>query len=199
MRKIEFKAGYYEWNLFIDDEFIYVFSDSNTECFNNLDELYDYAIDCVNCIDDEAKQNDYGESNCYGFTGEHQQKHRELWLSLTKDEKEKVIEAIIKGWSYYVDVDLKARSFNYKGYHFTPIGNLKGNWVKKNHCLDFKDIIKIDGYEHADFYKVAKKHHASCDVFEINGTNYVPCNAGFVSVIKNTFIKPLDNYTRWYH
>lgn len=34
MKKIEFKAGYYEWNLFVNDEFVYCFGDVS-ECFSD--------------------------------------------------------------------------------------------------------------------------------------------------------------------
>lgn len=199
MKKIEFKAGYYEWNLFIDDEFIYCFGDSDNENFDNMDELETYVDMCIDAMDMDAKDTRYGESNCYGFVGEHQKENAETWLSLTKEEKEQVKKEIIKGWSRYVDVNLKARSFYYKGYWFKPKGNLKGNFAQKSKYGNFKDVLDIKDYNYNDFYKVAKEHHASCDVFEVCGTLYIPATYVIASIVNNPQIKPLDSYSRWYH
>lgn len=94
---------------------------------------------------------------------------------------------------------MKAQTFTYKGYTFKPIGNILGGWVYKSAQTTWSYKLAIEGYDHKDFYKVAKKHHASCDVYECDGKLYIPCTGAIIGVLPNTEIKTLDEYDRWYH
>lgn len=115
---------------------------------------------------------------------------------MTRDE-EKALD--LANDEYYYRLRFSTdRQFTYKGLNFRPVGNIVGGYVvRAKHC-DFSDIIKVENYNYKDFYKTAKQHKASCDLFEINGKLYMPCNAGFVSVGGNPKIKYIDEYKRWY-
>lgn len=93
---------------------------------------------------------------------------------------------------------MKATSFVYKGKTFTPIGNILGGWLVKSHHTTFAYTLELEGYTHKDFYKVAKKHHASCDIFECEGQLYIPCNTRLAGIYNNPKIKKLEEYSRWY-
>ena len=94
---------------------------------------------------------------------------------------------------------MKATSFEYKGYTFKPIGNILGGFIVKGHHITWAYSLEINGYSHKDFYKVAKKHHASCDVFECDGKLYIPCDKSLAGIYNNPPIKKLEDYERWYH
>lgn len=94
---------------------------------------------------------------------------------------------------------MKATSFNYKGLTFKPVGNIVGGWLARSNHANFRDKLEIDGYEYYDFYKVAKQHHASCDVFEVNGELFIPATYVIAKVVNNPTIKPIEDYERWYH
>ena len=93
---------------------------------------------------------------------------------------------------------MKAKAFNYKGFTFEPIGNLVGNFKAKTGCMTWAYTLKIEGYSHEDFYKVAKKNHASCDIFKVKGKLYIPCDTILAGVCDNANIKKLEEYSRWY-
>lgn len=91
-------------------------------------------------------------------------------------------------------------SFEYKGHTFRPLGNILGGWLKKTGCTTWAYTLKIEGYTHKDFYKVAKKHKASVDLFEVDGKIYIPTEGVLLGVTDNykkTF-KPIEEYGRWY-
>ena len=106
MKKIEMRAGYYEWHLFIDDELVYVFGDSDNENYNTKKQLHSYIDIVMEAIDDEAKSKD-SESWGYGFCGlygeDKKQENKELWLSLTPQEKEEVKKVLFNAWLRYCD------------------------------------------------------------------------------------------------
>lgn len=64
MSRVEFLAGYYEWNVYIDGEYFYTFgdgiSDDVTTCttYSELENIVDDYIDCM----DIALTNDEKES-----------------------------------------------------------------------------------------------------------------------------------------
>ena len=93
---------------------------------------------------------------------------------------------------------MKATSFEYKGYTFKPIGNILGGWQVKTHYITWAYSLKIEGYTHEDFYKVAKKHHASVDVYDVDGKLYIPCDNTLAGINGKPTIKKLDEYSRWY-
>ena len=94
---------------------------------------------------------------------------------------------------------MKARAFEYKGFTFEPVGNLMGNWVAKSSQTTWAYFLEINGYSHENFYKEAKKNHASCDVFKVNGKLYIPCSKCFLGIIENAKIKSCEEYESWYH
>ena len=94
---------------------------------------------------------------------------------------------------------MKATSFNYKGFTFKPVGNILGGFFVRTQHADFRNKLEIKDYEYYDFYKVAKKHNASCDVFEVEGKLYIPCSCSIVGIYNNPKIKPVEEYERWYH
>ena len=93
---------------------------------------------------------------------------------------------------------MRATAFNYRGYTFKPVGNILGGWKVKTSYTTWAYHLDIDGYTHEDFYRVAKRHRASCDVFECEGKLYVPCNTKLVGLVENTPIKSIYDYDRWY-
>ena len=95
---------------------------------------------------------------------------------------------------------MKAKTFEYKGLHFRPIGNILGNWYQKGRYTTITYELKIKDYTHEDFYKVAKKNHASCDIFFCEETKrlYIPINDRLVGIDSNTPIKKCEDYQRWY-
>lgn len=104
MKKIEVRAGYYEWHLFIDDELVYVFSDSVNENFETRKELKAFISELMRCLDDEAREDDDSEY-CMGFCDYYgkRQEMKELWLSLTFKERNKVEKALYNAWLRYCD------------------------------------------------------------------------------------------------
>ena len=106
MRQISFVAGYYEWKLLIDDKLVYIFGDSDNENFNTKKELHAYIDMVLEAIDDEAKDkgNDYyGFGFCGYYGNDYKQEVKELWLSLTKQERTLVKKTMFSKWERYVD------------------------------------------------------------------------------------------------
>ena len=99
----------------------------------------------------------------------------------------------------YWDDNLKAEQFEFGGMLFEPIGNISGNFVNKCQYTTWSYSLKPNNYTHKDFYKVAKKHHASCDIFLCNGKLYIPCDSSLLGICKNPQIKRVEEYKRWYH
>lgn len=93
---------------------------------------------------------------------------------------------------------MKAKSFEYKGYTFKPIGNILGGFITKSYATTWAYKIEVKDYSHEDFYKVAKENHAACDVYEVEGKLYIPCNSCFLGVYGEPEIKKLEEYSRWY-
>ncbi len=95
---------------------------------------------------------------------------------------------------------MKAQAFKYKGYTFKPIGNILGGFFVKGKYTTISYVLEINGYTHADFYKVARKHHASCDIFLCEETNkcYIPVETRLVGILEDTPIKKCEDYERWY-
>lgn len=85
MRKIEFLIGYYEYNIFIDNEYVCSFNDFD-EYFENiekskrahLDHVIEYVVsDCIELLIGSAKNT---------FESELTEKQKELILSLQENE-----------------------------------------------------------------------------------------------------------------
>ena len=92
----------------------------------------------------------------------------------------------------------------YLGLKIKPIGNIIGG--KYFHKLvKFATTayeIRHPNYNYRDFYKIAKKQQCSCDVYEIDGKLYIPCNHGFEGLVDNVtkhmrFCKDYDKWYKW--
>lgn len=103
---------------------------------------------------------------------------------------------------------MKSKTFMYKGRKYEPIGNIVGGGFAyicnlidydKSYNNEFKNV------DYNDFYKVAKKNKASCDLYKINDSNdYYILNGAtgdlmtFRKVKNNAKIKYCEEYLRWY-
>lgn len=90
MCNVEFKAGYWEWNVFVDDEFYYTFGDSLTD---------DIPYPCI--VDDvEGVVDDYLYLMEYVLTNrdedEYDENTRKPWLNEEQiaELKRQMIEAL---------------------------------------------------------------------------------------------------------
>lgn len=88
MRKVEFLVGYYEYNVYIDDEYIFTFSDFD-EFFDNendLEENLNYVTnDCIEDMIESAKEDTFETGFC-----NYDERQKELILSLTNEELEEL-------------------------------------------------------------------------------------------------------------
>ena len=58
MKNVLFRAGYYEWNVFLDDDCIYSFDHNISEDFTEdttYAELEDLVNDCIYCMQEDLK------------------------------------------------------------------------------------------------------------------------------------------------
>lgn len=75
--------------------------------------------------------------------------------------------------------------FEYLGKVFKPLETLKGKWSDKvmklwgnEESSKQLDCINKNGYNHSEFYKLARKSGCgNIDVFELDGEKVIPCNA----------------------
>ena len=92
--------------------------------------------------------------------------------------------------------------FYYEGHKFEAIGNILGGWSKKTDCLyRTPNDSPIFETEHNEFYKVAKKNKASCDVYKVDDSAdlYMPCCGKFWKVhVQETRFKRCEEYDKWY-
>ena len=95
---------------------------------------------------------------------------------------------------------MKERIFYYHKIKFEPIGNILGGWMHKNGCTTWDKAFEIK-IDYKDFYKVARKHHASCDVYRINDSLDLYMLTGsnhFLRVYNLNNLKKCEEYERWY-
>lgn len=90
MKKIEFKPGYYEWNLFIDNEFVFSFGDITENIGeildNNENESYE---ECFESFADELVEHmilTSKEDNEGNLNFEFNESMKKTILNLTQDE-----------------------------------------------------------------------------------------------------------------
>lgn len=98
MRKIEFLVGYYEYNVYVDDEHIFTFSDF-ADFFDNENDLEDNLNYVTNaCIEDmlESAKEDGFETNFCNYDT----RQKELVLSLTNEELEELKKQIYSVLKY---------------------------------------------------------------------------------------------------
>ena len=88
MKKIEFITGYYENNVYINDEYVYTFSDFD-EFFDNENDLEDnlnyVTNDCIEDMLESAKEDGFETNFC-----NYDERQKELILSLTNEELEEL-------------------------------------------------------------------------------------------------------------
>lgn len=81
MNRVEFRAGYYEWNVVVDGEHFYTFGDDVSENIPypcTLDELENVVEDYINCID-IALMNDEKEPFPNELRAELKEKMMAVW------------------------------------------------------------------------------------------------------------------------
>ena len=61
MRRIEFKAGYHEWNIFVDDNIVYSFSVDYEE-LDTKDKCNIFAEEMIYCMQEEFEEK-YEDTN----------------------------------------------------------------------------------------------------------------------------------------
>ncbi len=94
------------------------------------------------------------------------------------------------------------RMFEFEGKTYYPFGNILGGFAMKTSWAS--TLFTIPYSSHKNFYKVAKKHKASCDVFYCYETDkfYIPCNNQLFNVntevFRTKYFKALSEYNRWY-
>ena len=212
MKEIKFIPCYYEWHLLIDNQLVWVRGDGDFDALYESNYYMDYfngqilesdlqsvVDDVVNYISYEALE-EYENGNLetnFEFT-------KEMFNtldSLTEDEWKQVWKAIHDGYASYYGIT--NRIFKYKDLEVEAVGNILGGWsnrVSKTQSIttDFTSI-KIDRKE---FYKIAKKNKASCDVYRIIGdwdNFYMLGNNNFIVVGIDKDFKSCDSYSRWYN
>lgn len=98
MRKIEFLVGYYEYNVYVDDEHIFTFADFD-EYFDNendLEENLNYVTnDCIEDMLESAKEDGFETNFC-----NYDERQKELILSLTNEELEELKKQICSVLKY---------------------------------------------------------------------------------------------------
>ena len=211
MKEIKFIPGYYEWHLLIDNQLVWVENDGDIDVlyeddymkyFNGqiLESDFKSVIDnVVDYIKDEAlEEYKRGELNTnFKFT----KKMFNTLNLLTDEEWNLVWKAIHDGYASHYGIT--NRIFKYKDLKVEAVGNILGgckNRVSKtqNITTDFTSI-KIDRKE---FYKIAKKNKASCDVYRIIGDYdnfYMLGNNNFIVVEIDKDFKSCDSYSKWYN
>lgn len=81
MNRVEFKAGYYEWNVFINGEYFYTFGDDVSENIPypcTLDDLENVVEDYINYMD-IALMNDEKEPFPNELRAELKEKMIDVW------------------------------------------------------------------------------------------------------------------------
>ena len=210
MKEIKFVAGYYEWHLIVDDKLAYVENDSFFDAIPSINgqilasdlegsvsELVDYIR--YRYIENTLEQIEDGQYD--EVQVKELQDQIEVIKSLTDEEWQQVEKVIFKtyGWHYGV----RDRRFEYKGFTFEPVGNILGGWSNRvRHTIYDNNYPTMTKFDYKDFYKVAKKNHASCDVYRINNSeDYYMLNGNIfrkVDLKDYSDFKTCDSYSKWY-
>ena len=91
--KVEFKVGYYEWLIYVDDIAIYHIDHYISENFDNLEELETFTDSLVfKCIDEEANE-DISETS---FIQDHDYDTQRLWRELEWEQKRKLQQDMVR-------------------------------------------------------------------------------------------------------
>ena len=83
MRKIEFLVGYYEYNIFVDDEYVCSFSDFD-EHFESVENIKELEATLENVIDDCVELMIENAKNT--FENNFTERQKKLILSLNENE-----------------------------------------------------------------------------------------------------------------
>ncbi len=214
MRKIEWKAGYYEWNLFIDNQLAYTEGDDfydSVETINgqmlasDRDSAINALVDYMRYMYIENTENQIEDGQYNKETAEKLKGQLAILKSLTDKEWEEVEKAITKGYSYHYAI--YDRRFKYNDIEFEAVGNILGGFTARTKLCDF-NVKSYNNININDFYKVAKKNHANVDVYRVENdyeNYYMLCGSEtgtFVKVnIKNCNYKQFkvcDAYKKRY-
>lgn len=212
MKEIKFIPGYYEWHLLINNQLVWVQNDGDIDSlyenlpymdyFNGqiLESDFNSLVDnIVNYIRYEALE-DYENGNLrtnFSFT----KKMFNILDSLTEDEWKQVWKAIHDGYASHYGI--KNRIFKYNDLEVEAVGNILGGW--KNRCAKTRTIttdITSKKIDRKEFYKIARKNKASCDVYRIIGdwdNFYMLGNNNFMIVEIDKDFKSCDSYSKWYN
>lgn len=91
--KVEFKVGYYEWLIYVDDIAIYHIGDYVSENFENLKELEAYTNELVfSAIEMEANE-DINETS---FIQDLDNDTQRLWRELSWEQKHKLQQSMVR-------------------------------------------------------------------------------------------------------
>lgn len=98
---------------------------------------------------------------------------------------------------------MRAKQFTFENRTYKPIGNILGDFTTKTKFFSWEKTIEYSS--HNNFYKVAKKNNASCDIFLCLEDNnyYIPLNNCLAIIDKKVFntkhFKSIEEYEKWYH
>ena len=208
MRKIEFKQVCLEWHLLINDKLVYI---EDNDCFYEavnsingqilMSDLEGYVSELVDYIryrftDEDIRVQEYENFDKFSAVS--------ILKALTDEEWEEIEKTIRVAYANYYDI--KDRRFTYKGLTFEAVGNILGGFVNKSNHTIYEKNPTIQRYDVKDFYKVAKSHHASCDVYRIGYSEdyYMLCGSGNVGTFRKVDLKDYsdfktcDAYSTWY-
>ena len=92
--------------------------------------------------------------------------------------------------------------FYYNGNKFEAIGNILGGFYKKAKAINYQDMA-LSEVDYNEFYKTARKNHASVDAYKINDSEdyYILCGSPkgkFFQISDLDNLKLVDDYMRWY-
>ena len=208
MKKIEFKQVCLEWHLLINDKLVYI---EDHDCFYEavnsingqilMSDLEGYVSELVDYIryrftDEDIRVQEYEGFDKFSAVS--------ILKALTDEEWEEIEKAIRVAYANYYDI--KDRRFTYKGLTFEAVGNILGGFVSKTSHIIYDKNPTIQQYDRKDFYKVAKSHHASCDVYRIDYSEdyYMLCCSGDVGTFRKVDLKDYscfktcNAYSTWY-
>lgn len=213
--EIEYNAGYYEWHLKINGKLCYVEGDTFTDSLAEehmingqilASEAESFAQSLVDYIRYQfIEDEDYQASQSWIQTAIEEESYNpiEILKSLSDDNWDTIQDLIFEAYSCYYGI--KDRRFKYNGEEFEPIGNILGGWNERSKACVFDDSnpsITKKKINRQEFYKVAKKNHASCDVYRVIGdyeNYYILGNENFIKVnLKDCKFKACDQYSKWY-
>ena len=209
MKDIKYVAGYHEWHLLINDVLVNV---DGEDTF--IDAVGDYVLLNGQVLASEAENVietmvdyirtqlvDYIEDGSVDFfkTEEEKQKACDIINSLTEEDYDNIYKAMWEAYKYYYRI--VDRRFKFEGHTFEAVGNILGNFKTRTNAITNEETpITREKFSRNEFYKVAKKHHLSCDVYKIDYDNnyYMLGNDHFFKCNITETFKACDQYEKRY-